>query len=563
VNIEKKNWVEAEKNFKKIIADDPDFAPGYYFLGVIYENLNRFEEAIQMYQQTLKTDSKLVEIYFALGRIYEKQKLSEQAYKQYQKIIDIDPLNSEAKKKKEEIVPLPARRPEEIERKSKVFNFSTIKLPKERAKIPVLRIGTGSDEKGAPFPTEKMFLRPSGNFLILKKKNEEEIFRSKIEFPTSTKEMFSLQVFAKEPGKLEILDSNGKSLGGYEEPIIVRLENPDKGTIIVEEVPYGKGFAWATAEDREYRGEIEITPDKKYGLISVNILNLEEYLYSVLPSEIYSSAPKEALKAQAVVARSVALFKQKYRQPHRDFAYDLCDEQHCQVYRGVKKEAERTKEAVEETRGRILTYEDKVINALYSANCGGYGQSAKEIKGWGDEPYLVGVPDGVGALAPSSPYDLEKWIKSKPEVYCNYSGENFQATKFRWVRITPAKDIEERVNREYSIGKIQKIIPLNRSKSGHLQKLKIVGEKGEIVLDKEYEIRKILGLGFLRSALFVLETKFDSQGLAEEFIFWGGGWGHGVGMCQFGACGMAKKGYNYREILKHYYKRSEILNLNY
>lgn len=126
VNIEKKNWSEAERIFKKIITDNPDFALGYYFLGLTYDNLNRSEEAIQIYEQTLKTDSKLVETYFPLGRVYEKQKNYEQAYKQYQKILDIGPLNSEAKKKKEEIAPLLARRPEEIERKSKIFNFSTM-----------------------------------------------------------------------------------------------------------------------------------------------------------------------------------------------------------------------------------------------------------------------------------------------------------------------------------------------------------------------------------------------------------------------------------------------------
>ncbi|HCJ67319.1 MAG TPA: hypothetical protein DHV62_08375, partial [Elusimicrobia bacterium] len=497
INIEKKNWLEAEKIFKSIVTANPDFALGYYFLGAIYENLNRLEEANQMYQQTLKTDSKLVETYSSLGRIYEKQNNYEQADKQYQKILDIDPLNIEAKKKKEGITPLLARKPEETERKNRISNFSKISPAKERAKIPLLRIGTGSDEKGAPYPTEKISLRTNDKFLVLKKKKEEIILKG----------VSSFQINAKEGGKAQILVSTSGS-GEYDEAIIVRLINPATGTIVVEEVPYGKSFAWATNEDREYRGEFEIIPDKKYGLISINIINLGEYLYSVLPSEMYSAAPKEALKAQAVVARSVTLFKQRYSKPHKNFGYDLCDEQHCQVYRGVKMENDKAKQSASETRGEILVCEDKVINAIFHANCGGYGQSAKELKGWGDEAYLTGVFDGEKTLGQTttinSPWELEKWIRNKPAVYCDFVAENFQPTKFRWVRITPAKDIEERVNREYTIGRIIKIIPLKRSKSGHLQKLKIVGEKGETILDKEYEIRKILGLGFLRSTLLVI-----------------------------------------------------------
>jgi len=562
VNIEKKNWTGAEKTFKKIIAHNPDFALGYYFLGFTYENLNRFEEAVQMYQQTLKTDSNLVEIYSSLGQVYKKQRNYEESYKQYRKILDIDPLHSEAKRKREEIVPLLARPPEEITPKKKITLFSSIKPTKEKAKIPILRIGTGSDEKGAPYPTEKMVLKLGSNFLLVRKKNGKVIFQGKVQ--SSTGAVNILQIQMKKPRKMEIFDAGGKSLGKYKEAMIVRLENPEKGTIVVEEVPYGKGFAWASMEDREYRGEIEIIPDKRYGLISVNIINLEEYLYSVLPSEMYPSAPQEALKAQAVVARTVALFKQKYHKLHENFGYDLCDEQHCQVYRGVKKETEKARQAVDETRGEILTDRDKMINALYSANCGGHTQSTKELKGWSDEPYLTGVFDGETST-PSlhSPYELEKWIKSRPQVYCNYQAENFQPTKFRWLRIIPAKEIEEHLNHQYPLGKIKRIVPLARSKSGHLREVRIVGEKGEVILDKEYEIRKFLGLGFLRSALFILETKFNTQGSPEEFIFWGGGWGHGVGMCQFGACGMTEKGYGYKEILKHYYRGTEIHKLEY
>ncbi|MDP2831196.1 MAG: hypothetical protein Q8O02_02985, partial [Candidatus Omnitrophota bacterium] len=181
---------------------------------------------------------------------------------------------------------------------------------------------------------------------------------------------------------------------------------------------------------------------------------------------------------------------------------------------------------------------------------------------WGDEPYLKGIPDSEQAGAPQTNMEIEEWLKHSPKVYCNIPKYCYPP-EFRWARVFKSKDLEESFNKIYEIGQLKAIVPQKRSKSGHINEIEIKGTKRNVLLDKENVIRQIFGLGFLRSTLFLIETKMGMIGAPDSFTFYGGGWGHGVGMCQTGAAGMAERGIDYKTILKHYYREIEIEKREY
>jgi SpoIID/LytB domain protein len=275
------------------------------------------------------------------------------------------------------------------------------------------------------------------------------------------------------------------------------------------------------------------------------------------------SFPAEALKAQAVIARSYALYRTHVVRPHRKDGFDLCDSQHCQVYRGASNEWVQTTAAVDETRGEVLMSGGRLASPLFHANCGVHTQSSRDLKGWGEVPYLTGVLDGPPDLSfPSSPASLERWLKSRPAAYCGT--EPFNAgPEFRWFRLIPADLLQEKLDRLRGVGRIGEVRVLGRTSGGYVQSVRIEGTRSSILIEKEHEIRRILGLGPLRSNLFWIETTYDADGNPEEFLLYGGGWGHGVGLCQDGAGGMAAQGFEYAEILAHYYTGTDLSALDY
>ncbi len=428
--------------------------------------------------------------------------------------------------------------------------------------VPIVRIGIGGQMNGDTVKKESVLFECGGPFRITGKKSNNIIIRSEGSEPWVIK--------SESSGELIISSWDKKKTVSVCEPVIITLEEPKDTSIAIKGINYGNGFSWAGEEDRQYRGDIEVT----LNLNIINIIRIEEYLYSVLPSEMYSSWPMEALKAQAVVARCEALYKQQYVKPHAKYGYDLCDSQHCQMYRGVMFETERASQAVDATRGEILKYNGKIVHAFYSSNCGGHTQSSGEI-GWGTVPYLEGVLDAESEIEkPVSPYSLEEWIRGRPDIFCDMKGLGPYA-EFRWMRVKKRTDLENWINTTHDIGTLMGIIPLKRSRSGHLQELKIKGSKGEVLISGELKIRRALGAGYMRSSLFAIETIYrgylnnETSGeciddmLPEEFIFYGGGWGHAVGMCQTGAAGMARKSYTYEEILQHFYKDITLERLEY
>lgn len=262
---------------------------------------------------------------------------------------------------------------------------------------------------------------------------------------------------------------------------------------------------------RWYPGKLKILV-KDGEAIPVNILDIENYLEGVVGAEMPYYFPLEALKTQAVVSRTYALYSLNPQAP-----YDLTQEVSDQCYLGLSRRTHKVIEAVRETKREILTKNGKIIPAHFCACCGGYTEWAKEV--WKDSPpYLCGVPD----------------------PYCR------NAPVFQWSYRISWRKLGQILGR-----RIEGLEILEKSRSGRVKKLKIFFRNGEKIISG-VELRRILGYSHLKSTLFrIVEGRFFVR-------FIGQGWGHGVGMCQWGAKGMAEKGYNYREILKFYFPFAEI-----
>ena len=266
----------------------------------------------------------------------------------------------------------------------------------------------------------------------------------------------------------------------------------------------GKGF----------RDTVEITSVEK-GLVVVNELPLEDYIAGIINSEISSQWSMEAVKAQAVVARSYAVFQ---REARKNMPYHLESTVMDQVYDGFDGEDSRALRAVRETSGEVLTFNGTVIQAFFHSSCGGHTEAAENVWSFG-QPYLQGV--------------VCKYCLASPSV--------------TWEQTISLKKLESLLRGAgYSISGLRGIVPLSRYKTGRINDLSIVFEGGSLNMPA-VAFRKAVGYGVIKS------TNFDVRISGDSIVFSGSGYGHGVGLCQWGAKKRAEDGFSYREILEYYY----------
>jgi len=304
--------------------------------------------------------------------------------------------------------------------------------------------------------------------------------------------------------------SRGLSLGGVSvDAESVTIESPPLGIISL-----GK---------RQYRGRIECCRQSRNSLLIINELPVEGYLYGVLKHEISPKWPKESLKAQAIVARTFALYRLKKKSEE---GYHLTDTVLSQVYAGFLSEDPVLTEVVDETRGMVLTYKGEVIPAYYHATCGGYTESPKYV--WSEgQPY----------------FQIHRcsYCKDSPHLYWK---ENLKLSRI-------AKNFRQK---GYNFNRILDIKPTGKTPSGRLKKILIIHDKGSSII-KSNDFRLIMGPNIIRS------TNFTTKKIDDVIKFKGIGWGHGVGLCQWGARGIALQGYEYDKILKFYYPGTKIEKL--
>ena len=377
----------------------------------------------------------------------------------------------------------------------------------------------------------------------------------------------------------------------------IRLTPQESSTFSLFDVTIGNRFHWERTEDQVFQGNLILRLREDGTIAAINEIPLEDYLTSVISSEMSAEAPFEFLKAHAIISRSwllAALGRRKktketfipagkaienegevirwYDRGDHDL-FDVCADDHCQRYQGVAKiVSEQAEEAVRKTRGMVITCQDEICDARYSKACGGFTEEFDTA--WDDKrvPYLTSISD---APVPHRPLGTEeeasRSILSDPEAYCNTKDERLlekilprfdRGTRdfFRWRIEYSREELEEilRVKSGFDFGTLQGIVPLRRGPSGRISRLKIVGSKRSMVVGKELEIRRWLSRSHLYSSAFVVRMKYHSHGEAERFALHGAGWGHGVGLCQIGAAVMASRGFSAEEILRHYFKGVEI-----
>lgn len=365
-------------------------------------------------------------------------------------------------------------------------------------------------------------------------------------------------------------------------------------------VTIGINFHWERKENQRFQGALKIiVEDGK--LTGINVISVEDYLTSVISSEMSATASLELLKAHAVISRSWLLAQiqknQEIAEAKTDYSaftqtdeelirwydredhtrFDVCADDHCQRYQGITRAStEIVKQAIAATRGQVLTFDGKICDARFSKCCGGAFEEFQYC--WEDvkHPYLAKQRDWKvksSELKVDSLPDLtqeaeaDRWIRTSPEAFCNTTDKKIlsqvlnnydqETTDFyRW-KVEYAQDelsglILKRSGIDY--GQIVDLIPIARGTSARLWKLKIVGTKKTLTIGKELEIRRTLSPSHLYSSAFVVDKKdVSAEGIPGRFILTGAGWGHGAGLCQIGAAVMGEQGYKYDTILLHYY----------
>ena len=360
------------------------------------------------------------------------------------------------------------------------------------------------------------------------------------------------EVVARPRGTLELRADAGAPLGEADAALYLEVEG-DAG-FVVERVEHERSPAARSREDRAYRGRLYVTLDADGALAAIHGVPLEELLRGIVPSEMPGSSHLEALKAQAVTARSNVLAQIGMR--HLTDPFMLCAEVHCQAYRGDGARTPRTDEAVRATRGEALFgRSDRVlVDAVYSAMCGGHGEDNDKV--WGNTPdaSLRGRPDlppgeaarWKGGL--STEGKLREFLAAAPAAYCRRPAAA-RKDRFRWERRFVSGDLD-RLAGQLAVGHVRRLAVASRGVSGRARLLEIEGDAGRAEVAGELRIRRLLGN--LPSAMFVVD---DAEG---GVVLRGGGWGHGAGMCQWGAVGRAEDGQGYREILRAYYSGAEV-----
>ena len=335
-----------------------------------------------------------------------------------------------------------------------------------------------------------------------------------------------------------------------------RGERNGKPTFVLHDVRIGIGFHWDRRQTQEFAGELSILRNPNGTQTAVNTVDLEDYITSVISSEMSADSPLELLKAHAVISRSWAVRQCTVRSaPSALFesgchvGFDLCADDHCQRYEGLRPVHRRAEEAVEATRGQVLTYEGGLCDTRFYKCCGGRTEVFATCWEDRDVPYLQSVECPYCGRAVGR---LRRGDKAMLDCLQSYDRETLDCHDWQ---VTYTADELQRVLLEKTgidFGPIQALRPLKRGASGRICLLEIVGEKRTERIGKELKIRRALS----RTCLY--SSWFDVEQADGAFTLRGHGWGHGVGLCQLGAAEMALEGASAQDILTFYYPGAEI-----
>lgn len=374
-------------------------------------------------------------------------------------------------------------------------------------------------------------------------------------------------------------------------------------SFVIKDVLIGIQFHWQRAEDQEFVGSLRLVCAGE-NVVAVNIIDIERYLASVISSEMSAESSLPLLKAHAVASRSWLVAQLERCRSSADAGaaqragseseterirwygreehelFDVCADDHCQRYQGITKATTPSvQQAVEETRGVVLTYGGAVCDARFSKCCGGVTEEFQNVWEPIPVPYLSSIVDDDSrrmgsALRLARETQAEQWIRSSPPAYCNTSDRSIlsqvlldydrETTSFyRW-RVAYTQDelaglVHQRTGIDF--GAIVALEPIERGASGRLVRLNIVGTKRTMTIGKELEIRRTLSPSHLYSSAFVVDALPQRNGVPSRFVLHGAGWGHGVGLCQIGAAVMGERGFSHKQILSHYFPNTKLDSL--
>ncbi len=371
----------------------------------------------------------------------------------------------------------------------------------------------------------------------------------------------------------------------------------EDGKFSVEDVTIGVNFHWEAKEVQTFQGQLKLIIDgEKVRLI--NELSIEDYLCSVISSEMSAMSSIELLKAHTIISRSWLIAQIEKSQKEKTYnsyvendeerirwydredhdTFHVCADDHCQRYQGLTRQlSPLVKQAVDATRGVVLKYDGEICDTRYYKCCGGITEEFDTC--WEPEsyPYLKGIvdndsePSGLNTDLRNEE-NAKAWIMSNPVAFCNVNDHAVlsqvlndfdQSTLdfYRWKVEYSQSELSELIKQRSGIdfGEIKELISLERGSSGRIYRLKIVGTKRTFIIGKELEIRKALSASHLYSSAFVVEYGEFINDIPQKIALYGAGWGHGVGLCQIGAAVMAEKGYTYKQILAHYFADSELV----
>ncbi len=382
----------------------------------------------------------------------------------------------------------------------------------------------------------------------------------------------------------------------YDEIVFQPLD-PHKNAFELKDVIIGVNFHWERKEDQRFLGGLKFIVEND-AVTAINIVALEDYLTSVISSEMSATSSKQLLKAHAVISLRCLLaqtaknksitnnYRTEYRTPTElirwydredHLHFDVCADDHCQRYQGITKESTAlVKTVIEETRGETLVYNGSICDARFSKCCGGAMETFENVWEPVSYPYLQGKADTLDSSFVLPDLTIEEnadeWIRSAPPAFCNthdtsvlkqvlndYDQET--ADFFRWKVVYSQEELSSLIRERSGIdfGEIISLEPLERGTSGRIVRLKIIGTERVMTIGKELEIRRTLSKSHLYSSAFVVDADDENdEGIPQQFTLTGAGWGHGVGLCQIGAAMMAEQGYDYLQILNHYFPGAEI-----
>ncbi len=402
-------------------------------------------------------------------------------------------------------------------------------------------------------------------------------------------------------GQIEVCDAQGGLLRAGRELL---LSPVDASSLVIRGVTIGIDFHWQRRQDQQFQGALKIKLDADGRLTVVNEIPVEAYLASVISSEMSANSHAELLKAHSIISRSWLLaqikpWKKDRRKPSFDIqtiggskqlvrwydqeshaGFDVCADDHCQRYQGAAKAASpEVYEAIRATFGQVLGFGGELCDARFSKSCGGMTESFDAA--WEDVklPYLAASYDGEKFpsefnLPLTGEANAEAWIRHSPPAFCDTNDQNIlgkilpdfdqeTADFYRWRVVIAQEELQELLLRKLGVdfGAIYKLEPLERGGSGRIVRLRIAGERETMIVGKELEIRRALSPSHLYSSAFVVETDEAGGKTPAQFRLIGAGWGHGVGLCQIGAALMAERGYDFRQILGHYYRGAQLYGL--